>query len=69
MSKKGKATSDAIEILYRRYYEGKPNRLAALDEARAEDKLARDLTGHFKTSQSGSNRNELRLFATLGPRV
>jgi len=26
-------------------------------------------TGHFKTSHEGSNQNELRLFAALGPRV
>jgi hypothetical protein len=57
MPKKGKTTSNAIEILRRRYYEGKPDRLAALDEARAEDELVRNLTGHFKTSQSGSNQN------------
>ncbi|HEX3717908.1 MAG TPA: helix-turn-helix domain-containing protein [Verrucomicrobiae bacterium] len=43
MSKKRKAASDAVEILRRRYYEGKPNRLAALDEARGEDELARKI--------------------------
>jgi len=30
-----------VEILHRRYYQGKPERLAQLEEARAEDDLAR----------------------------
>jgi len=38
--KKG-ATSDAVEILRRRYYAGKPARMAQLEEARAKDELAR----------------------------
>jgi ribosome-binding protein aMBF1 (putative translation factor) len=44
MSKNKKATSDASEILQRRYYEGKPDRIAALEEARAEDELARRIS-------------------------
>jgi DNA-binding XRE family transcriptional regulator len=43
MSKKKKVTSDAVEILHRRYYAGRPNRIAELAEARAEDELARKL--------------------------
>jgi len=42
MSKK-KKTSDAVEILHRRYYEGKPDRIVQLEEARAEDELARKI--------------------------
>lgn len=41
MPKKRKATSDAVEILHRRYYQGKPERLAQLETARTEDDLAR----------------------------
>jgi len=41
MSKKRKSTTDAIEILHRRYYAGRPSRMAELAEARAEDELAR----------------------------
>ena len=33
-----KKTADALVILHRRYYAGKPERLAALKQARAEDK-------------------------------
>jgi len=43
MPKNRKATSSAVEILHRRYYHGKPERLADLEEARAEDELARKI--------------------------
>lgn len=41
--KKRKPTTDAIEILHRRYYEGRPNRIAALAEAEANDSVARKI--------------------------
>jgi ribosome-binding protein aMBF1 (putative translation factor) len=41
MTKRRKATSNAVEILHRRYYKGKPDRIHQLEEARAEDELAR----------------------------
>jgi ribosome-binding protein aMBF1 (putative translation factor) len=45
MSKtKRTATTDAVEILHRRYYAGRPERLAALEEARANDNVARKIT-------------------------
>ena len=37
-------TSDAVAILHRRYYESRPERLAALEEARANDNVARKIT-------------------------
>jgi len=43
MPKKKKTTSDAVEILHRRYYEGKPERISQLEKARAEDELARKI--------------------------
>ena len=44
MSKTKQApTTDAVEILHRRYYEGRPERLAALEEARANDSVARKI--------------------------
>ena len=42
-TKKRRPTTDAIEILHRRYFEGKPERLKALEEARAEDEIARKI--------------------------
>ena len=41
---KREATSDAVQILYRRYYEGRPERVRGLEEARANDSVARKLT-------------------------
>ncbi len=38
------STSDAVQILYRRYYEGRPERVRGLEEARANDSVARKLT-------------------------
>ena len=44
MSKtKKSATTDAVDILHRRYYQGKPERLAALEEARSNDSVARNI--------------------------
>lgn len=41
MPHKRKPTSDAVEILHRRYYEGKPARIAQLEQERAHDEIAR----------------------------
>jgi ribosome-binding protein aMBF1 (putative translation factor) len=44
MSKRKKTpATDAVEILHRRYYQGRPERLAALEEARASDSVARSI--------------------------
>jgi DNA-binding XRE family transcriptional regulator len=36
-----RTTSDAVEILHRRYYEGRPERIAELEDARASAAIAR----------------------------
>ena len=41
--KKRKPTTDAVKILHRRYYEGRPDRLAMLEEERANDEIARKI--------------------------
>jgi len=38
-----KPSSDAVEILHRRLYEGKPARLKNLEEARANEEIARKI--------------------------
>ena len=43
--KKRKPTTDAIEIIHRRYYEGRPQRIAELAEAEANDTVARKIYG------------------------
>lgn len=40
---KRKPTSDAVEIIHRRYYQGRPERIAALTEAEANDSIARKI--------------------------
>lgn len=56
MAKK-KKTSDAVEILYRRYFQGKPERLAELEEARANAEIAREL--YALRAQAGLSQREL----------
>lgn len=43
MTKKTKSTTDGVEILYQRLYEGKPDRIKGLEEARANDEIARKI--------------------------
>src|SRR6266508_1257114 len=43
MASKRKPTTDAVEILHRRYYEGHQERLAALEEERANAEIARKI--------------------------
>ena len=43
MGRKRKATSDGLEILRRRYYEGKPDRVAALERERTNAEIAREI--------------------------
>ena len=57
MPKKRPATGDAIEIMHRRYYEGKPDRIATLEEARADDEVARKI--YQLRTQAGLSQREL----------
>ena len=57
MAKKRKPTKDAVEVLERRYYEGKPERRAALEEARANDAVARKI--YELRSKAGLTQREL----------
>lgn len=55
-SKTKKPTTDAVEILHRRYFEGKPKKLALLEEERANATVARqiyDLRTEAGLSQRG----------------
>ena len=57
MARKRKPTTDAIEILHRRYFEGKPEMLAMLEEARGEDEVARKI--YELRTQAGVSQREL----------
>jgi DNA-binding XRE family transcriptional regulator len=43
MTKKAKPTTDAVEIIHNRYFKGKPGRLKILEQARADDEVARKI--------------------------
>ena len=43
MKKEQKPTTDGLAILHKRHYAGRPERLAALEEARANDEVAREI--------------------------
>ena len=55
--KKRKPTADAVEIFHRRYYEGKPERLADLEKARANDQVARKIVA--QRTQAGLSQRQL----------
>jgi ribosome-binding protein aMBF1 (putative translation factor) len=57
MPKKRRPTSDAIEILHRRHYEGQPDRIAALEEASADDEVARKI--YQLHTQAGLSQRQL----------
>ena len=63
MLKKRKPTTEAIEILHRRYYDGKPKRLAALEEARAHAEIAQRIY-RLRTEAGLSQRELARLVGT-----
>lgn len=43
MTRKPKPTTDAVDIIYNRYFAGKPDRLKLLEEARANDEISRKI--------------------------
>ena len=57
MANKRKPTSDAVEILHRRFYEGKPGRIVQLEEQRAEDEIARKI--HALRTDAGLTQQKL----------
>lgn len=54
---KRKPTTDAVEIIHRRYYEGRPDRLRELEEARVEDEIARKI--YALRTKAGLTQREL----------
>ena len=61
--KKGKPTKDALKLISKRFYEGKPARLAELEEARANDKIARKICA-LRKSAGLSQRDLAKLVGT-----
>jgi DNA-binding XRE family transcriptional regulator len=63
VAKKAKPTTDAVEILHRRYYAGKPRRMAALEEARVNDAVARKIR-EIRTQAGLTQRQLAKLVGT-----
>jgi DNA-binding XRE family transcriptional regulator len=63
MAKKRKPTTHAIEILHRRYFEGKPEMLAALEEVKANDDVARRIYA-LRTKAGLTQRQLAKLVGT-----
>jgi DNA-binding XRE family transcriptional regulator len=57
MMKKKKITTDALEIMDREFYRGKPARIAGLEKMRADDAVARKL--HDIRTKSGLTQRQL----------
>jgi len=49
MAQRSKPAIEAVEILHRRFYEGRPTRLKGLEEARANEEIARTIRA-FRTA-------------------
>ena len=57
MAKRLKPATDAVEILHRRFYDGKPGRLKKLEEARANEEIARRI--HDLRTVAGLTQTQL----------
>jgi len=60
MVKRNKPITDAMEILHRRFYGGKPTRLKSLEEARANEEIARKI--HELRTAAGLTQTQLAKF-------
>jgi ribosome-binding protein aMBF1 (putative translation factor) len=67
MKKQARRTSDAIRILHQHFYAGRPERLAALEEARANAEVAREL--HALRQKAGLTQKQLAALVGTAPSV
>ena len=65
--KKERRTTDAIKILDKRLYAGRPARLAELEEARAKDAVAREI--HALRQRAGLTQKQLAALVGTVPSV
>ncbi len=62
MAKRMKPAIDAVEILHRRFYEGKPARLKNLEETRANEEIARKI----RELRTAANLTQAQLARLIG---
>ena len=67
MSQERKPTTDAVEILHRRYFEGKPEMMALLEEERANAEIARQI--YDLRTEAGLTQQELAKLVGISPSV
>ena len=67
MARKRKPTTDAVEIIHRRYFEGKPERLRELEEERANADVARKI--YELRQKAGLTQQELAQLVGTTPSV
>jgi DNA-binding XRE family transcriptional regulator len=63
MATRSKPANDALEILRRRFYEGKPSRVKNLEEARANQEIARKIRD-LRTAASLTQSQLAKLIGT-----
>jgi DNA-binding XRE family transcriptional regulator len=63
MARRPKPAIDAVEILHRRFYEGKPARLGGLEETRANEAIARTIC-ELRTAAGLTQTQLARLIGT-----
>jgi DNA-binding XRE family transcriptional regulator len=63
MAKRMKRANDAVEILHRRFYEGNPARIKNLEEARANEEIARKIH-ELRTAASLTQTQLAKLIGT-----
>jgi DNA-binding XRE family transcriptional regulator len=63
MAKMSRLAADAVEIVHRRFYQGQPGRLKKLEEARANEEIARKIDA-LKTAAGLTQTQLARLIGT-----
>src|SRR6266571_4389362 len=67
MKKETRRTTDGIKILHKHFYAGRPNRLAALEEARANAEVALEI--HALRKKAGLTQKQLAEMVGTTPSV
>jgi len=62
MKRKNGPTTDAVDIIHRRYYQGRPRRLAGLEEVRLNAAIARDI----RVLRTGAGLTQKQLAKLVG---
>jgi ribosome-binding protein aMBF1 (putative translation factor) len=58
-----RSTTDGLEIVHRRYYAGRPDRIASLEEAKANDDVARKIH-HLRTAAGLTQRQLAKMIGS-----